>query len=545
MERKTATELEQERELAARLLKWIQSRNLKTQYALVAVGGLAAAGAIIGIGAGTLVVGATGAVIVRKGLPLLSDFMHQYVLTDKKRSDYNPLTWFKDFKKDSSQLVEARELFENAWVRAEREGVSYDEFRRKNYYAQQYRKEKRWDKGTRIAATAAGSFGAFGATHIRTGALDAISSGVDAGTGRAGLGEAVVYGERVVQRSIRFAGHLAATALGGTLDAALEMVGVKPAYGAEMPNPEMKYPQGVPILEEGVTEENRQRTIKMVRLHLEWMKQVRAKFAAVFGTGYTGYYMTLQSIDTAINRLNGTLKYISNAPLSKVSDSSGLNEFQSLVQPAYQAAYDINRIPKYGGVWEAGGPKWLKDLYNIDFKHIGYDMLPQETARALYELRVAMAQAGLIPKWGITITEGYHPDKGVSGKHMRGSRHYTGRAIDIRPTGEDGPYDTSVAREKMSDPWYVFKMLMLQVNSPYYTIRYEPFDLDSKGVIRAKVKEWLTWPWALGGGGMTSAEAEQFLKAHYGNAADTNGAHFHINVKADVGAEVPLSPAKV
>ncbi|MEK7530317.1 MAG: hypothetical protein AAB573_00425, partial [Patescibacteria group bacterium] len=204
---------------------------------------------------------------------------------------------------------------------------------------------------------------------------------------------------------------------------------------------------------------------------------------------------------------------------------------------------------KYGGVWESGAPKWLKDLYNIDFKYLNYDMLPQETARALYELRIAMAQAGLIPPWGITITEGYHPDKGATTKHVNGSRHNSGRAIDMRPTGEDGPFDNSVAREKLSDPWYVFRMLMLQIHNPYYTVRFEPGDLDSNEKLRTGVKSWLTWPWALGGGGMTEAEAERFLDpkrgGHYGNVGETTGAHFHINVKAEVKSPVSLAPARV
>ncbi|MEK7530716.1 MAG: hypothetical protein AAB573_02515 [Patescibacteria group bacterium] len=317
MEQQAATALEQDYELMARARRWFASKKESTKWALAAVGGVAAgaiaAGAVIGIGAGTLVVGATGALIVRSGLPYLakhaSKILPWYL---------DPTRPFLNFHADSKQLIDSRELFENAWVRAESEGVSYDEFRRKNYYAKQYRKERRWDKGTRIAATATGSFGAFGATHIRTGVLDTLASEINARTHTTGLGEAVVYGERLVQRTVRFAGHLAATLVGGAFDGLLEMVGVKPACGAEMPNPEMGRPQGVPILEDGLTEANRQRTIKMVRLHIEWMKQVRAKFAVVFGTGYTGYYSTLQRIDYAIERLTATLKHIQSASLSKV-----------------------------------------------------------------------------------------------------------------------------------------------------------------------------------------------------------------------------------
>jgi hypothetical protein len=146
---------------------------------------------------------------------------------------------------------------------------------------------------------------------------------------------------------------------------------------------------------------------------------------------------------------------------------------------------------------------------------------------------------------GWTITEGWNPEKGTTGKHgdPKGkwiSKHDSGRAVDMRPSGPNGPHDKSTARKWFSDPWNVYRMLVLQVDHPQYRMRFEPHDLDKSGELRKQVKAYLMNSWW--GKGWSEQKAEAFLKGCWGNAPYTNGPHIHVECKAPLLGPVPLAP---
>lgn len=541
MEVRTAVELEAAYTTRAKLVRWYKSRNESTKWALAGVGvvaaGVAAAGALVAatsIGTVYVLSGVAGGAVARWALPMIPGRL-------------NP---FRDFHKDSTQTAGAREELESKWREASASGVTFDEFRkRERRLLKAHANELRYDRLIRAIAIGVGVFVGLGATHVRTGLLDMTSQGIDASLGTSGVGEQVVYGNRLMQRISRTVSHWALGAVSAIADTSFvteaQASNGKICTAGEIPHVERKYPQGVPVFEDGLTERNRARTLKLLDRHLVWMQGVRAKFVAVMGTGRQGYYWMLAEIDNGIQRLTETRTFVQKAPLKDLSKSFGLNNFASLVEPAYQASREINSLPKYGGVWYSGAPHCLSEVFNLFFKSKGFDQLPQESARVLYEFYIAAYKAGLVPDVrGMTISEGWHPNKDISGSHMVGSSHNSGTAFDVGPTAENGS-SSALDRVKMSDARYVYRMLALQLESRQFSVRFEPHTLDPKRTLRADVKGWLMWPKFLGGQGMSEARATQFLKAHWGNVGKTSAPHFHVEVLTPLRGEVPLAPERV
>ncbi len=519
MEQKTATELEKDYALLARFQRWYRSQNKHTQNA-VAIFGVAAVpvlayGALLAVGGGVIVAGALGGVAVRYGLPALP-----YVFPTLRSKLYP----FYNFHKDSKTVEERRAALEEEWQKVSAQGMTYEDFRKSSKVRKQYTRSQYMDTGIRAAATAVTGFAAFGVTHVRSNMLEYAATRV---------GDFMVYGERWVQRFFRTIVLL----LSGSVDTAHAA-----SWWGEDSGVRAERPQGVPLVEDGWTEVNRQRTIKLFRVHIEWMEQVLKKYEGVMGTRNEEYAGRVETIREGIKQLKATLKALENTKdFSKIRSFKGINYFEYYVRGTYLAAAELDALPKHGHVWRKGRVWRLRDIVGIGFKYAGYDLLPQESARALFELFTMITHYGLAPK-GLVVTEGWHPEHGPKGQHGSRdgswtSKHANGTAFDVRPPSFK-PYDIAM-------------MLWLGYTNEYFDVKFEPHKMDPSGKLRAQVKWYLTaiWPFGMG---MTEAEAEELLKPRskggrgmWGNADYTNGPHYHISVEKPPRPPVPRAPQRV
>ncbi len=278
---------------------------------------------------------------------------------------------------------------------------------------------------------------------------------------------------------------------------------------------------------------NDQRNVEV----LSKLKHARASIDAFIADADAGHDSELMRATNLYKKLidSGTEPKRIEAMLHIIAEKTGVTEIPNAIHDL-QAAYQELVLIQEGKASIAGVIQPIDSLYGPEFKHVGQTNFKPRTGRAFIELVRDMLGNGETGAHGVRITEGgdglnltsEHGEKAGSMFSETGS-HYDGTAFDWAP------------QDRVYTKEYIYRVLMLSRQSPYYGIIFEPGSLFESNELRAYVASRMVEDTP----GLSYTDAMKFVDEHIGNSSKTTGTHFHAFAHAKLSVDITPPPSQM
>ena len=492
---------------------------------------------------------------------------------------------------DTTNTKKAKKLLEDEWTKAKEAGESYETFRSKNVSkVKSVSRNLLWDRVVKGGGIAGLGFATFTLPGFRGLAYRSVASAGDDILGN-NWGTFFVKGHDLVGKFAK----MSMAALAAVFDSVWHEMGI--GYADAKPradfipvdqptHPEkIEMRQRLPIFFDAGGRDTVNRSLLLVDRTIEWARYVLRIYKSVMPSDWLNNG-EMREMETALKELYKVRIVLADAVGSgrtSAVDAARLREnelvqgFRNNTKAFYQAAFKINSLPRYGYYMDGDVPRRIADMPYLKFKYSNYDRLPSSMGRALYEFYRDLFNRGPGNEGGLTIAEGHSLTDGATSRHSSNC-HVTGQCVDMGPSAVDGDHPGhALSSSKLSDPLYIWKVLIMQLSNKHYTILFEPGDYDrgTAGVAQRKLIFDVLTKWeALGGMGMSQNDATKFLSTHSksdsiryimynwlinyqgmsrsraqafasadcGNHDNTNSPHFHVEAPDPIDSRVPLEP---